>query len=72
MNGLLFLSSVIAIGWLMWWMHQNDRVSLRGPTHGLFALRSPRGGAPARAWTSAANAQGTPMRPAPRPARTAS
>ncbi len=40
MDGLLFLASIIAMGLVMAWVRQNDRVGERQATSGLFALRS--------------------------------
>lgn len=39
MDGLFFLSSIVAIGVVMWWVWQNDRVPPDRPTRGLFAMR---------------------------------
>jgi hypothetical protein len=39
MEGLLFLSSIIATGLLMLWVIQNDSAGIGEPTIGLFAIR---------------------------------
>lgn len=39
MDGLFFLSSILGIGLVMWWVLQNDDVPPGGPTSGLFAMR---------------------------------
>ena len=38
MDGLFFLSSVVGIGVVMWWVLQNDRTPPDRQTHGLFAM----------------------------------
>jgi hypothetical protein len=39
MDGLLFLSSVIGVGLVMWWVIHNDSAGAEDPTSGIFAMR---------------------------------
>jgi hypothetical protein len=39
MDGLYFLLSIVAVGIVMWWVWQNDRVPPDQPTRGLLAMR---------------------------------
>lgn len=38
MDGLFYLSSIVGIGMVMWWVLQNDQVPPDRPTGGLFAM----------------------------------
>lgn len=38
MEGVFFLLSVIAVGLIMWWVIQNDKVGPTEATHGLLAM----------------------------------
>lgn len=38
MDGLFFLSSILGIGLVMWWVLKNDGVRPDGPTTGMFAM----------------------------------
>jgi hypothetical protein len=39
MEGLFFLMSVAGVGFVMWWVLENDAAAPDQPTRGLFALR---------------------------------
>jgi len=41
MEGVFFLLSVIAVGLIMWWVIQNDKVGPTEATHGLLAMGDP-------------------------------
>jgi hypothetical protein len=38
MDGLFFLMSIVGVGLLMWWVHENDKVDPDKPTRGWFAM----------------------------------
>jgi hypothetical protein len=37
-DGLFYLISIVAVGLVMWWVVQNDKVPPNRPTSGLFAM----------------------------------
>jgi hypothetical protein len=39
MDGIFFLSSVIAAGLVMWWVIRNDAAGLGSDTFGFFAMK---------------------------------
>lgn len=41
LNNLLFLSTCIAMAWIIYWLVTNDRRSMTSSTIGLFAMRQP-------------------------------
>jgi hypothetical protein len=43
LNTLLFLSTCIAMAWIIYWMIKNDDRGMTGRTTGLFAMREPEG-----------------------------